>query len=1312
MLKFLSKLLHLSVSLVWTLVVVTVILLAIIIALGKQFTPNISDYKTNIESLISNATKQDVTIGSIEASWVRLAPKITIKNMQIGDEFSIDSLKIEPSIVDSIWQQKLIMQQLSVSGLALTLRQRENGFSVSGYEIKESQNKGEPITLKKLDLFLKQQHRVQINNLRLRIELQDATVLDVLVEQADLSTLKKESWLLAKAQVNAINQQTQLELQLDSNGQGFFDAYIKHDRWDWSPWLKAVFPESLALESMQVSGEHWLRLYGETLQSSTSLIQIQDIALKYTQTGKVAKLQNLSAQFNLDKKGVGNSDYTGTIKDLSFSQNKTKWNSSLHEFSYIDNEFEILSDSIDLGMLSSLIAPFDKTQTITKMQPKGKLTNSIFTVSNNKNISYELTSNIEQVYTSPANGIPGFGNLSGNIVMNEQKGHLSFENNNIQVWDGGNFEYPLYLDHLKADVYWQIDKSQEVAYLYSPNLSGVDEKYGKANGQVFVTLFSEKKLDQGYESNLALILGMNSPKFYALEELYPTKEQDIEIRSWIVNNIYEAQIDKVSFIFNGPVISRSKKAKKNSSFVLSTDLQNTSIKFDPTWQSVYGLSGNVTLQNKLVYADIKKGEYYNSEIFNAKAEISGKETSHLYLTGLGKTNAKNVKQFLTTSPLRTEANIGNTADLWEMSGDIDLDLQLRVPFSSAPVQAWVKSNLKDVVLIMPEEELGFESINGEIFYDDLLGIYGNVDSMFFGEKVKSTIKTEVIKDATLTESSIWDYHIYTSGHLDVQDVSRWFGEPVLQKFNGRIAYDSIVTIDQDSLKLHLETDLVGADFVDVPEPIGTLSEGPITQPRPTIVDVIIPDDVDDLEVVFSYNNWLDGKLLMEGDYLTQGVITNTGPLDYKDDIGIYIDVKLDYVDADFWTAYIMEAQALNETNPYNIDWPVLPEGTPTVDERIKSVVVTSDTALGGNILFYDMYATMVQNDIGWVIDYKSVESEGQIGVPFSDFEPVIIAIDYLALSDKNFPQSDEEIDPDAPVIDLLAQSMSPKDIPITAIDVRQVSYEGINYGSWQLLMEPHEKGVIIKNVRGIINGVEANGNLNWFVDDNNNHVSSIKMALMTPNTTQTLKAFRAPPALKAAKTEVELVMNWKGSPSAFKGSVANGTLKIAIDDGVITQLPDDVGPAIGLFKFIGLLNASKIFSRISLDFTDIMKSGQTFDSIRAEVVLNDGVATISSKRKFTMDSSSMRFSGYGDYNMLNDNLNMRGQIIVPFSSTIATVGLLTGIAAPPAAAIIFFSEKIFKKGLEKLTTWHFDIVGNINDLDSLYPDIKHGSLKE
>ncbi|BCE03478.1 YhdP family protein [Marinicellulosiphila megalodicopiae] len=1311
MIKLLSKLLHWCVSLVWTFVVVTVLVLAVLIALGKQFTPNISNYKSHIEALISKSTQQDVVIGNISATWVRLAPEITFENIQIGSDFSVEKLKIEPSVIDSIWQQKWIMEQLSISGLALTVNQNEEGFVVSGYKIKESKQKREPVTLKKIDQFLKQQHRVQINDLRLGITLKDSPPLDIFVDQADLSTLKKKSWLIAKAQVNAKDQQTQLELQLDSNGQGFFDAYIKHDKWDWTPWLTSVFPDSLALQSMQVSGEHWLRLYGETLQSSTSLIQIQDIALKYTQTNKVAKLQNFSTQFNLNKMGVGQSNYQGTLKDLTFSQNKEIWQPSLHEFSLIDNVFEISSDIVDIDRLAELISPFDDTQTIAKMNPKGKLLNSTIQFSKFDNkLSYELFSEVTNLYTRPANGSPGVENFAGYIKMNEFKGHFSIENQHVKIWDAGNFEEPLAVENFKADLYWQTDEQKNVAYLYSPNLHIEDQHYGKGDGQIFVTLYSEEMLLKGYESTLALTSGLSSSKKYALPELYPTKDQDIEIRSWILQNIFEANIERTSFIFNGPIISKNKSAKSNASFLLSTDLNNVSINFDPTWQSVYDLAGRVTLENKLVYANITKGEYYKSEVFNAKAEISGDASSLLYLTGLGKTTAQHAKTFLTTSPIRYEADIGNTADLWEMKGDIDLDLQLRIPFSADPVQAWVKSDLKNVTVIMPEEELGFEQINGQIIYDDVLGVSGKIDSVFFGEQIQSVVSTQILKYASKTEPSIWDYHVNSKGFIDIQDVARWFGEPVMSKFNGRIEYDALFSILQDRLALHLETDLVGADFDELPEPIGK----PINEARPTIVDVSIFDDVDDLEVVFNYDGWLDGKLLMEGDYLTQGVITNTGPLDYRSDIGIYVDVDLDYIDIDYWIPYIMDAQELNETNPYNVVWPELPEGTPTVDERIKSIVLKSKTALAGDTLFHEMYATMVQNEIGWVVDYKNIESKGQIGIPFSDFEPVIIAVDYLALTEKNFPESAEEeiIDPNAPEIDLLAQSMSPKDLPITAIDIRQISYEGINYGSWQLQIEPHEKGLNIKDVRGVINGVEANGNLNWFVDKNNNHVSSMQMKLMTPNTTQTLKAFKAPPAIKAAKTEIELALNWKGSPYLFKGSTANGTFKIAIDNGVITQLPDDVGPAVGLFKFIGLLNASKIFSRIALDFTDIMKSGQSFDSIRAEVVLSEGVATISSDRKFSLDSSSLKFSGFGNYNMLNDNVEISGQIIVPFSSTIATVGLLSGIAAPPAAAIIFFSEKIFNKGLEKLTTWHFNIVGNINNLDSLYPEVKHGGLKE
>ena len=53
-------------------------------------------------------------------------------------------------------------------------------------------------------------------------------------------------------------------------------------------------------------------------------------------------------------------------------------------------------------------------------------------------------------------------------------------------------------------------------------------------------------------------------------------------------------------------------------------------------------------------------------------------------------------------------------------------------------------------------------------------------------------------------------------------------------------------------------------------------------------------------------------------------------------------------------------------------------------------------------------------------------------------------------------------------------------------------------------------------------------------------------------------------------------------------------------------------------------------------------------------------------------------------------------MVIPLSSSVAIVGLLSGIAAPPIAAIVFIGEKIINRELEKLTTWRFAIEGNLN----------------
>ena len=107
------------------------------------------------------------------------------------------------------------------------------------------------------------------------------------------------------------------------------------------------------------------------------------------------------------------------------------------------------------------------------------------------------------------------------------------------------------------------------------------------------------------------------------------------------------------------------------------------------------------------------------------------------------------------------------------------------------------------------------------------------------------------------------------------------------------------------------------------------------------------------QLTFIYDQWLEGNLLFEGNSLTQGVITNMDSLSLKEDEGIYISMQLDEIDADNWIEYIVHAQQLNATNPYQVSHSSTQALKPyqqSVDERIRFVEIFKHAVLGGSSL--------------------------------------------------------------------------------------------------------------------------------------------------------------------------------------------------------------------------------------------------------------------------------------------------------------------------------------------------------------------------
>lgn len=138
--------------------------------------------------------------------------------------------------------------------------------------------------------------------------------------------------------------------------------------------------------------------------------------------------------------------------------------------------------------------------------------------------------------------------------------------------------------------------------------------------------------------------------------------------------------------------------------------------------------------------------------------------------------------------------------------------------------------------------------------------------------------------------------------------------------------------------------------------------------------------------------------------------------------------------------------------------------------------------------------------------------------------------------------------------------------------------------------------------------------------------------------------------------------NWKGGPAAFALAELDGTLEISVDKGRIL----DVDPGAG-GRLFGLLSLREIPRRLSLDFSDLFKSGMSFNSIDGTFQLRDGNA-YTDKLQVNSPAAEIAISGRTG---LRDRDYDQQMVVTPRAgATLPVVGALAGGPVGAAAGLV------------------------------------------
>ncbi len=197
-------------------------------------------------------------------------------------------------------------------------------------------------------------------------------------------------------------------------------------------------------------------------------------------------------------------------------------------------------------------------------------------------------------------------------------------------------------------------------------------------------------------------------------------------------------------------------------------------------------------------------------------------------------------------------------------------------------------------------------------------------------------------------------------------------------------------------------------------------------------------------------------------------------------------------------------------------------------------------------------------------------------------------------------------------------------------------------------------------------------------------VMNFKLAIADSG--ELLKRLGMEKTVAQGKGSMEGQVSWLGSPLALDYPSLGGSFNINIEEGRFLKVEP------GLGKLLGVLSLQSLPRRLTLDFRDVFSDGFSFDFIRGEVKLEQGVATTNNLQMSGINAAVF-MEGRTDIAKETQDLRV---VVVPEINA-GTASLIAAVINPAIGLGTFLAQLLLRRPLLEAATQEYRVDGTWTD---------------
>lgn len=177
-----------------------------------------------------------------------------------------------------------------------------------------------------------------------------------------------------------------------------------------------------------------------------------------------------------------------------------------------------------------------------------------------------------------------------------------------------------------------------------------------------------------------------------------------------------------------------------------------------------------------------------------------------------------------------------------------------------------------------------------------------------------------------------------------------------------------------------------------------------------------------------------------------------------------------------------------------------------------------------------------------------------------------------------------------------------------------------------------------------------------------------------------------PGVIRRGKGRMEGQLAWMGSPLALDYPTLGGAFNVNVENGQFLKADP------GIAKLLGVLSLQSLPRRLTLDFRDVFSEGFSFDFVRGDIRIEQGIASTNNLQMKGVNAAVL-MDGRADIARETQDIRV---VVVPEINA-GTASLIAGWINPAVGLGSFLAQLVLRRPLIESTTEEFQITGSWTD---------------